>query len=72
MCPASIFANNRTDKLIGRIQYDKTSIKVKIGSNHVGTPETIYNFKKWTLYLKNPRAVIPTKIKNAMKAVIKI
>ena len=39
VCPASIFANNLTDKLIGLIQYDINSIMKSKGWRIRGVPE---------------------------------
>ncbi len=38
MCPAIIFANKRTDSVIGRVRNDITSIGIIKGVSHNGTP----------------------------------
>ena len=45
VCPAIIFANNLTDKLIGLLKYDIISITTINGNNTIGTPLGTKSFK---------------------------
>ena len=69
VCPANILAKRRTDKLIGLIQYDITSIRIIKGNIAKGTPLGINKLKKETPCLRIPKNVIP---KKREKAIIKV
>ena len=69
VCPASIFANKRIDRLKGRIKQDVTSIKTKKASKKEGTPAGIKNLKKVKQLQYKPKKVTP---KNKMKAKLKV
>ena len=45
VCPAIILANNLTDKLIGLLRYEITSITIINGSKTIGTPLGTKSFK---------------------------
>ena len=61
VCPAIIFANSRTDKLIGRTRYEISSIKIRRIVNGNGVPDGINNFKKPIPFLAKPVIVTPKK-----------
>ena len=66
VCPASIFAKSRTDKLKGLIKYDTTSITTRNGIKGLGTPLGTKRLKNSVLLLKKFINVIP---KNKEKAI---
>ncbi len=69
VCPANIFANNRTDKLNGRIKYETNSITTKNGTSGLGTPLGTNNLKKFSWLLNKLIMVMPT---NTEKAIWKV
>lgn len=66
VCPASIFAKSRTDKLKGLIKYDTTSITTRKGIKGFGTPLGTKRLKKSVLLLKKLINVIPKNNENAI------
>ena len=67
--PASMLANNRTDKLTGRIKYDIISMQTIKGNIATGTPEGTNNCKNWDPCRTNPSMHNPIKNANAIKKV---
>ena len=47
VCPAIMFANNRTERLTTRITYEINSIVINNGHNANGTPDGKKKLKKW-------------------------
>jgi hypothetical protein len=45
VCPANIFANNRTARLNGRMRYETISMVTRNGNNNLGTPLGTNKFK---------------------------
>ena len=60
--PAIIFANNLTERLIGLVKYDITSITTNSGSIKTGTPFGTKKPKKPKPCLTNPITVTPINI----------
>ena len=61
VCPASIFANKRMARLIGRDKYDIISMGIMSGHIQIGTPGGTNNEKKWIPCLASPKRVTPVK-----------
>ena len=70
VCPASIFANKRTDRLTGLLKKDIISIATIMGNKKIGTPDGANIFKKPTPFFIKPIIVTPTNITIARKNVI--
>ena len=66
VCPAIIFANNLTERLIGLLKYDIISIITISGNRTMGTPLGTNSFKYPTPCLIKPIMVTPMNI-NAAK-----
>ena len=65
VCPASILANNRTDRLIGRERYEITSIGISKGYMGSGVPGGTKKLKKCIPCFAKPNTVTPMKMTNA-------
>jgi hypothetical protein len=65
VCPDSILAKSRIDKLKGRETYDKTSRTANIGLSAVGMLLGIKNKKKFNLNLKIDKNIKPNQYENA-------
>ena len=61
MCPAIIFANKRTLKLIIREKYETYSIRINKGIMNKGTPSGKNNIKYFSLWYKIPIILVPIK-----------
>ena len=59
VCPAIIFANNRTPRLTARKQYDTNSRTTKSGAKISGAPFGNKKLKKCNPWCWNPTIVIP-------------
>ena len=70
VCPASMFANNRTDKLTGLLKKDIISIATIMGNKKIGTPEGANIFKNPIPFFAKPTIVTPINITIARKNVI--
>ena len=55
VCPANIFAKSRIDKLNGRIQKEKISIKIIKSNKIFGTPFGLNKLKKRRPWFKKPK-----------------
>ena len=64
-CPATIFANNRIDKLKTRAMQEKNSITTRPGAIASGTPFGKNKLKYFIFCIKIPIILIPIKILNA-------
>jgi hypothetical protein len=69
VCPANIFANNRTARLNGRMRYETISMVTRNGNNNLGTPLGTNKFKNPIWLLTILIKVIPIKIDNAIVSV---
>ena len=69
VCPASIFAKSRTERLKGLIKYETISITTRKGSSTFGTPLGIKRLKKANWLFIIFISVIPT---NKEKAIWKV
>ena len=63
--PANIFANSRTDKLIGLERNEITSIGISKGNIYQGRPGITKKEKKCKRCFTNPRIVVPIKTSKA-------
>jgi hypothetical protein len=70
VCPASIFANKRTDRLTGLLKKDIISIATIMGNKKIGTPDGANIFKKPTPFFIKPIIVTPKNITIARKNVM--
>lgn len=69
MCPASIFANKRTDKLIGLLKKDIISITTNKGNKKTGMPDGANIFRNPNPFFAKPTIVTPINITIAKKNV---
>ena len=65
VCPAIMFANNLTDKLIGLLKYEIISITTIKGNSTIGTPLGTNSFKYPKPCFINPIIVTPIKMNAA-------
>jgi len=67
VCPASILANKRTDKLIGLLKKDIISMTTSNGNKKTGIPDGTNIFKNPNPFFTKPTIVTPINITIAKK-----